>query len=295
MITSSFHFNGADQSRSDRLLRASVSAYCSLTRPGRQDAIQLQDLALPLLDGASRDTLRYSSAALSICETEPHDLVLRLADMSIDIAAPVLARATSLTDVELIDLIGRHGVQHSRVVASRANLHPSIRHLTEIVEAQVWSPEGAEEDEEEEADSELVEDTRDRLRAIMQAAQEEFTDDKTEADFIYADLRRSALSGNADQLAACLAASLGVLVPIARTILRDASCALLIPALRAIGLADERAFLIASAAFPLRFPSADSMRTFLKIYNAMPFEEIEVYLTRWQETGSAAVRLRQSG
>ena len=40
-------------SRADRLLRAAVTGYCALTRPRRYDAQQLQDLALPLIGGAS--------------------------------------------------------------------------------------------------------------------------------------------------------------------------------------------------------------------------------------------------
>lgn len=291
------HLNLAERSRADRLLRASVSAYCSLTRPGRQDAVRLQDLALPLLDDASRETLRYVSAALSLCETEPEALVRRIADMPVDIAAPLLGRATSLGDIDLIQLIGRHGLPHARVVASRQPLHPSIRQLTEIVEARNWRPANAAPEPRPEAgadEADLVEETRERLRAIMRATREEAGATDADIDYIYEDLRDSALSGDADRLAASIANALGILVPLARAIVQDASCSMLVPALRAIGLSEEQGFLIASAAFPLRFPNADAIRSFLRTYRAMPFEQIEAQLTRWQETG-ATVRSRQSG
>lgn len=264
----------------------------------------MQDLALPLLPGASRDALRYASAALSMCETEPPELIARLADMSVDIAAPLLARAKSLSDIELINLIGRHGLPHARVIASRTGLHPSIRQLTEIVEARDWRPAASLTDQAplpQQADvdqgpADALEETRERLRSIMRAARDNSGDAETDADYIYEDLREHALAGNTQQLAASLANALGVVVPIARSILRDASCALLTPALRTIGLAEEEAFLIASALFPNRFPSADAIRNFLRNYRSISFEEIDSQLTRWQETSDVvAVRRLQAG
>ncbi len=295
------------QSRPDRLLRAAVSAYCSLTRPGRQDAIQLQDLALPLIDGASRDTLRYISAALSLCEIEPPALVSRLSDMSVDIAAPVLARSTSIKDIDLIDLIGRHGLRHASVIATRANLHPSVRHLTNIVEERRWNPASAVQAAISPSTVEdtsapyladqraplAVEETRDRLRTIMQATRQE--GQQPDVDYIYEDLRESVLSGSLDQFAAALANALGVVMPMARTIASDATCTQLIPALRALGLLEEEAFLIVAAAFPMRFAHASQVRSFLKRYRDISFEQIEVQLTGWQDLGEAVTATRRAG
>lgn len=253
-----------------------------------------------MLADASPDALRYASAALSLCEAVPAELAKQLADMPIDIAAPLLGRSTALGDIDLIQIIGRHGLPHARVIASRDGLHPSIRQLSEIVEARGWRPSGAAAEDEtaqdEEHDQDLVEDTRERLRSIMRATQEEAGTADADVDFIYEELRESALGGNTDHVAAALANALGIVVPIARTIIRDASCTMLTAALRAIGLSEEEGYLIASAVFPLRFPNGDAIRTFLRSYRAMSFEEIESQLTRWQETGAAAtIRARQSG
>lgn len=128
----------------------------------------------------------------------------------------------------------------------------------------------------------------------MRATREEGGAADLEVDLIYEDLRDSALSGNPDQLAASMANALGIVMPLARTIVRDATCGMLTPALRAIGLSEEEAFLIASAAFPQRFPNADAIRSFLRSYRTMSFDAIETLLTRWQETGAAAVKLRQA-
>ena len=44
-----------------------LSAFCSLTRPSRKNAAQLDDLTLPLYDQVNADSLRYVAAALSEC------------------------------------------------------------------------------------------------------------------------------------------------------------------------------------------------------------------------------------
>ncbi len=282
----------ANLARPDRLLRNAIVAYCALTRPGRREAEQLQDLALPLVDTAAPETLRYASAALSRCETEPEKLVARLADMEVEVAAPLLGRARSLTDIDLLNIISRHGWSHARVIASRDRLHPSIKQLTETVERRQWQPThparpAAPPPQPTFEENLLVEETRDRLRTIMKATVTEDSEAAAHIDYIYEELRDSALAGSADQVAAALANALGVLVPLARTIARDDSLTMLIPALRALNLADEEAYLITSAIHPARFGSATAIRAFLRSYRSMAFEAIEAQLTRWQETGAA--------
>ena len=53
----------------------------------------------------------------------------RLADEPVDIAAPLLLRSNALTDIDLIALIGRHGIGHARVIARRPDLNPTIAQL----------------------------------------------------------------------------------------------------------------------------------------------------------------------
>src|SRR5207342_2777420 len=60
------------------------------------------------------------------CANPPAALVRRLADEPVAIAAPVLLRSNALTDIDLIALIGRHGVGHARVVGRRPGLNPTI-------------------------------------------------------------------------------------------------------------------------------------------------------------------------
>jgi len=115
--------------KSERLFRAAISAFCSLTRPTQREIAQLEDLTLPLFDSVSPEGLRFVAAALSECEFAPRALVRRLADEPVAVSAPILMRSAMLSDIDLISLIGRHGVSHARAIARRASLNPTIDNL----------------------------------------------------------------------------------------------------------------------------------------------------------------------
>lgn len=118
-----------DRGKKERLFRAAIAAFCSLTRPSRNEIAKLEDLTLPLYEGVSAESLRFVAAALSEVEHAPHALILRLADESVEIAAPLLLRSKALTDIDLIALIGRRGLAHARVIARRPTLNPTIAAL----------------------------------------------------------------------------------------------------------------------------------------------------------------------
>ena len=118
-----------DRGKKERLFRAAIAAFCSLTRPSRNEIAKLEDLTLPLYEGVSVESLRYVAAALSEVEYAPHTLVMRLADERVEIAAPLLLRSRALADIDLIALIGRHGLAHARVIARRPALNPTIAAL----------------------------------------------------------------------------------------------------------------------------------------------------------------------
>ena len=115
--------------KAERLFRAAVSAFCSLTRPSRRDQAQLEDLTLPLFHLVSVEARRYVAAALCECPSAPATLVKRLCNETVDIAAPLLIRSGALSDFDLIALIGRHGAGHARAIARRSNLNPAIASL----------------------------------------------------------------------------------------------------------------------------------------------------------------------
>lgn len=143
--------------RAERLFRAAISAFCSLTRPSRRELAQLDDLVLPLFDEVSAEGLRFAAAALCECEYAPPGIVKRLAGSPVEIAAPLLVRSRALDDVDLITLIGRHGMGHARAIARRSNLNPAIASLIRALErqAQAVTP------------GDRVEAVRQRLRDLM--------------------------------------------------------------------------------------------------------------------------------
>ena len=160
--------------KAERLFRAAVSAFCSLPRPSRSEIAQLEDLTLPLFDQVSTESKRFVAAALSESDSAPPALVRRLANESIDIAAPLLIRSQALTDIDLIALIGRHGMAHARAIARRQALNPTISSLIQALDRPAPPPTG---DKRDGTPADPVPDSgwsaervRQRLRAMMEHA-----------------------------------------------------------------------------------------------------------------------------
>src|SRR5690606_11070324 len=134
------------------------TAFCDNARPTRRDAAQLDDLAGPLLKAASDETLRFAAAALSETPHAPPALVRRLADMPVEISAPLLLRSPVLTPIDLLALVARRGVPHARAISGRADLDERILLLIRSIDIQA-----------ETAKPSKVEETRQSLRAMMRA------------------------------------------------------------------------------------------------------------------------------
>jgi len=274
--------------KGERLFRAAVTAFCSLTRPSRREIAQLEDLTLPLFDSVSDDSLRYVAAALSENSFAPPALVRRLCEEPADIAAPLLMRSAALSDVDLIALIGRHGQAHARAVALRSHLSPVIAGLVRALEtakpdepsvpaSQSAVVTSGKPDPMLEFDlpplvsgqpgSDAVEAVRERLRAMMRpepalgvtAVQSPLFDP-------YPKLRETALTGHLPFFQTALADATGVDFGVVRKITEGSSYASLAIALRAIELSEERAFVLVAAIFPESFRHSDAIRLFLERY-----------------------------
>lgn len=118
----------------DKLFKAAVGAFSALTRPGRLDVAQLDDLTGPLFGSTSDETRRFASATLSVCKRPPPVLLARLCREPIETAAPLLVRSPAITDVELISLIGTHGLPHARAIARRPDLNKAIVDLLRLLQ-----------------------------------------------------------------------------------------------------------------------------------------------------------------
>jgi uncharacterized protein (DUF2336 family) len=265
--------------RPERLFRAAIHAFCCIPRPSRREIVQLDDLAVPLLADVSPGARRFAAAALSECAHVPPELVRRLCDDRPEIAAPLLIRSAAIGDVDLIALIGRHGLGHARVIARRKDLKPPIAALIRALESASRTRTALDEPEHE------VDRIRRELRAMMGAAQDA---EPVGADTAVADrsqaLVRAALSGSFAAISLELGRSLDVSEDKARLLVSQASLADLPLALRALGVSDERAFLIVACVRPVRFATVRSVRAFVEDYRALDAAECRSAVAEWRTT-----------
>ena len=285
--------------RAERLVRAAVTAFCSLTRPSRNEIAQLDDLAMPLYDQLSVETRRYMAAALSECEYAPALLVRRLCDDDVEIAAPLLIRSSLLREIDLVALIGRHGLPHARVIARRPDLDSTIAALVRALEipsmkiaAEKPLPQVAEPAPEQRAGSgQAAEEALDRLRMMMRpAGTERKTPGESETVAIhwpshpglFDKLRSTALTGVAGLFQTALADALGIGFHQARSITETQTDKHLILALRALDLAPSDAFLLAAATFPTRYPRPEAIRRFLEEFELVHRDKARDAVRSWK-------------
>ncbi len=294
----------SDAQKAERLFRAAVSAFCSLTRPSRREIAQLEDLALPLFDLVSVEAKRYVAAALSECDNPPAALIRRLADESVDIAAPLLIRSRVLGDIDLIALISRHGHGHARAIGRRPGLNSTIARLVAAIERKVVplrpreakpaaalpAPSLADQAEPVSKGSgpagEAAEDARRHLRAMMRPASA--ADRQATSRTAYDRLRDTVLSGHAAFFQTALADALDQDFAVVRDVSDDPSYAWLLDALRVLDVSDEKAFFVTAAIYPSQFGDLQSIRLFLMRYAAIAREEALQRIARWQPAPAAS-------
>ncbi len=305
--------------RSERLFRAAVSAFCALTRPSRSEIAQLEDLTLPLFDAQPKESKRFAAAALSDAAEAPNALIRRLCDETVDIAAPLLIRSKTLSDMDLIGLICRHGLPHARAVARRSRLHPSIEALVRALEAKELR--GQNEPEElpmphdalasrpalelvspqplpsptSAPSGEAAERMRHRLRGVMASAAqvEPAASTATPIETRLARLKVTALSGNPAFFQTALADALEVDLPVAREIATAEDYTSLIAALKSLEMKEEQAFLLTATVFPASFSNAAAIRLFIESFRLMRREAAKEALRGWRAASAARSPLRK--
>lgn len=261
----------------ERLLRASVTAFCSITRPTRREIAQLDDLAVPLLGSVSDDCLRFVAAALSDLPHAPPTLVRRLADQPADISAPLLMRSPVLASIDLVALIGRHGVPHARAIAARKGLDERIARLIRSIGVL------------EETAPDKAEETRSRLRAMMRPATTATLAEpiklRWESDpGVYLKLRSTALAGAPALFHTALADALDIPLPRAREIAEDEDITGLITAFRALSLSQEQAFLLIHCLRPDRFAQRRATAGFLDAYAILVPDRAVATVEEWRDS-----------
>lgn len=296
----------------DRLFRAAITGYCSLTRPTGRDAAQLDDLALPLLPLVTEESKRFAAAALSETLPAPPALLRRLADYPVAVSAPLLARSRALADIDLIGLIGRNGVAHARAIARRPGLNPNIAALvralgvapqeeTPVAEAdapEIHQP-VAEALQEERISA--AEDTRERLRAMMRPSAEAQPEnalpaslqrepqaiDWSAAHAAFPRMVATGLTGVAALFQTAIADAFDLSFDRACWMVEDEKA--LPTALRAAGLSVAEAFFVTALAFPPRFSGTAAIRSFVEDYRGLDMEAARARVSAWHAKAPRAV------
>lgn len=288
--------------RAERLFRAAISAYCSLSHPTRIETTQLEDLTLPLYDSVSDEGLRYVAAALSECAAPPAQLVQRLCSERVEISAPLVIRTPVLTDADLLSLIARKGVAHARVIARRKGLNPTIAALIRQIEAnaaahQAGPARTARQPAAQQATpAKRTEAMRDQLRGMMQPSTA--TTSGVGVGNVYPLLRMAALSGERERFIEMLAQGLNLDHETASTLTMTSAAPLLITALRALALTGEQALLIVACMAPAYLARPGAARDLVNAFAAQSIggarQRVAEYQSQDHDSSNYARELTQA-
>ena len=269
--------SGGKATRSERLFRAAIIAFCALSRPTRAEIAQIDDLLLSLLPHVSPSCRRFAAAALSDCAHAPAGLVNRLCDEDVGVAAPLLARSPVLDASALIGLLRRHGLPHARVIARRQDLNPVVADFIQALFRQENA--GAEAQTAQSAENgapspaEAAENARRRLRGMMRDLPEPTLSVSAGTRPAFPHLRDTALLDHRPFFHTALADALGIDLREAAGMAADAAA--LLPALHALGLGSAEAFLIVAAALPEAAGDKAAIRSFLDAFAELDAQAAE--------------------
>ncbi|MFP1631596.1 hypothetical protein ACLB6G_07655 [Zhengella sp. ZM62] len=297
-----------DGSRACQLFRASASAFASLSRPTKTEIQQFQDLSLALYDRVPETAKRHAAVMIAGNAFAPRELVLKLANEPAGICAPLLSRSPVIKARDIPPLIARHGLEHARVLAQRADLEASLRALLSVFVRQAEradaAPAGiaaATQETGEEAAAKpasagetlrghTAEAVRGALRGAMAANSGRPMLPATmplAPRSPQSRLQPTALMDNPAFFITALADTLDL--PFARVsaLLEEEGKAGLVMALRSIPLLAEEAFVIASALWPGDFTNRHAIARFLERYRHIAIEAARDRVARWREEGDA--------
>ncbi|WP_295806161.1 hypothetical protein [uncultured Nitratireductor sp.] len=196
-----------------------------------------------------------------------------------------MIRSPALSDVDLIDLIARHGSAHARVIGRRTELHPAIAALIRALSAQTdMSASGA-----TPVENPVEADVRNRLRLIMRAANSQSSHVRQVenpalpgAEKAAATLRAAAFSSEPGALERALSSVLGIPVEAAREITEFPTYGELIVALKALAFDDAAAFLLTAIVFPGLFVQRSAIGFFLERYRSLAPASAHQKLRDWR-------------
>ncbi|MFK4824104.1 DUF2336 domain-containing protein [Paenochrobactrum sp. BZR 588] len=294
--------NPAD-SKADDLLTAAISGYASITRPGRQELLQLEDLAMPLIDYATAKGKRDAAMRLVHMQDAPHSLVFKLAHEPTNISAPLLLRSDALSTSDLLHLIESRGIGHARIVARRHDQDALLigllqsfddAEINQILERQGHLPslhnsEQIAKPQAEKTNSQKLMQIHQQLNMMMRDANvdlEHSVKRNLPPQSAYQvpenHLIDSALLINCDFFRTALADALGVSLERAKHIIGEWPSSQLPIALKALNLSAQDCYLIMTAVLGTIHGDRDSLRDFVNIYRSIKPETAQQIIERWK-------------
>ena len=268
--------------RSEQLIRASAAAFSSLSRPAKLDIQQFGELTDALYERVSDEAKRHIAAVLASNTYAPVDIIRKLANEPVAIAAPVLAQSPMLTAGDLVTIIARHGNEHARVISNRADLDPSIRALLALMLRNHGDGDAMKETEASQPRLKAsAGDVRQALRATMAANSEPAALPPIPAvsrEVLVARLVPTALSGNGDFFRTALSDALDVPFAMTADIVSGEGTAGLSMALRCLLMPVAQAFQIAACLNPGRYLSTHSIAHFCTRYEAIALDAARDWL-----------------
>ncbi|HWT62929.1 MAG TPA: DUF2336 domain-containing protein [Ochrobactrum sp.] len=274
----------AARSKVDDLLVAAIAAYASITRPGRQETHQLEDLTFPLLERATLSGKQQAAHAIAQIEDAPRRLVLSLANEPVEISAPILLRSPVLRPEDLVAIIGKNGLAHARAIARRQSDDPILKDvLRNFADPAIDRLLALQEN--------LADLETDRLGTLVDlSSNEKSNEDPLQQPSFFG---TSALSGPEhlidtallidDQIfRTALADSLDVSFERADRIIGQWPESHLPIALRALGLSASECFMTMSAILGPVVADRHSLREFIQIYRSIDREKAMMLVRRWK-------------
>lgn len=110
----------------DRLLLLATDRFCRESDHDRLTLGQYREAFRALAAHVNDGTLRKAAAKLALNPFAERETILYLAMENAKVAAPVLRASQKLTQLDMIQIIERAGVEHAREIATRPDIGPSV-------------------------------------------------------------------------------------------------------------------------------------------------------------------------
>ena len=280
----------------DSLIFSAAGTFVCLPRPGRDDAIRLDALAVPLFENLSTEGKRRIAAVLSECRSIiPEQLCELLALQPLDISASLLISRAEIPDAILEKAIANGGEPHARIIALRHNISLSVKtridaFIESIVPMTQVLPLGAKQtlntSPQTSAQTEL-EVAQERLRNMMMRKTLPEDTYKPEANLsafktgneltIVARFINLALAGEVDFLSTALADEWSAPFSAMRPVIQRNDLQTLSLLLKGLEFGATDTFAIASAFNPAAFGSRTAIAAFYLRFQAISDAEIHAF------------------